>query len=214
MRALDGKQAIIWDWNGTLLDDVSICVECMNLLLEKRQLPVLTDDIYRSIFTFPVKAYYEKAGFDFEKEDFKVPALEFIELYYNNIHRAKLFPEVHAILQWARQQGLYQTVLSAMEHQALETSLTEKGIRHYFNEVIGINDHYGRSKLDNGLAYMDTLQYTKDKVLLIGDSLHDLEVADALGVDCVLLSQGHQSRERLLGKTDRVIESLNDLQTV
>ena len=64
---LDCK-AIIWDYNGTLLNDLSIGVECINRMLTKRELPLLTTESYREVFTFPVKKYYELVGFDFNKD--------------------------------------------------------------------------------------------------------------------------------------------------
>ena len=51
---------IIWDWNGTLLNDVWLCIEIMNEMLENRNLPSITYDKYREIFDFPVQRYYEK----------------------------------------------------------------------------------------------------------------------------------------------------------
>ncbi len=211
MVNLASKKLIIWDWNGTLLDDVSLCVSCMNILLTERQLPLLTEEIYRKVFTFPVKDYYQKIGFDFAREDFKIPAMAFIDLYYKNIHKAPLFAEVKQVLQKAKNKGVRQLVLSAMEHDALESSLTEKGIRSFFDEVIGLDNHYGRSKLENGMKLMETLGNHKDELVLIGDSIHDLEVAEAMGIDCFLVALGHQSKERLLAMTPHVFDGLGDV---
>lgn len=44
---------IIWDWNGTLLNDADLAVQTMNQLLERRGLQVLSVDDYKSVFTFP-----------------------------------------------------------------------------------------------------------------------------------------------------------------
>ena len=53
-------QHIIWDWNGTLLNDVKLCADIMNNLLKTRSLPTITLEKYREIFTFPVKDYILK----------------------------------------------------------------------------------------------------------------------------------------------------------
>ncbi len=87
-----GKKIIIWDWNGTLLNDVQMCVNCMNVLLGKRNLPRLSFDTYRNVFNFPVRDYYEKIGFDFTCEDFEVPAKEFMDLYHRFLPETSLFP--------------------------------------------------------------------------------------------------------------------------
>ena len=205
------KKAIIWDWNGTLLDDTEICVQCMNRLLDKRNLSLLDKEKYREIFTFPVKEYYNKAGFDFNKEDFKIPAMEFINLYHQHLYEAPLFPCVEDVLNHFKSKGHFQAVLSAMEHDSLVKSLKDKGVYNYFDVITGINDHYAHSKLDIGKELIDSIGFKKEEMLLIGDSLHDLEVANELGIDCVLVANGHQSKERLLVKTSHILDKLSEV---
>ncbi len=208
---LGRKKAIVWDWNGTLLDDTALCISCMNDLLSKRQLPSLDKARYREIFTFPVKEYYLRAGFDFSSERFEVPAMEFISLYYDRFSQAILHTEASRLLAKLKKMGFVQAVLSAMEHDSLENSLKEKGIERFFDIVTGINDHYAHSKLEIGKELVEKLGYPEEQILIIGDTLHDLEVAQGLGVEVLLVANGHQSRERLLQKTPDVIENLTEL---
>ena len=63
---------IFWDWNGTLLDDVWLCVDIINYMLIKRGKSEITQSQYREIFDFSVKGYYKKAGFDFKTEPFEL----------------------------------------------------------------------------------------------------------------------------------------------
>ena len=72
---------IIWDWNGTLLDDRWLCVDAINKSLLLRNLPVIDENRYLEIFCFPVEKYYLKLGFDFEKEPFTISGSEFIKNY-------------------------------------------------------------------------------------------------------------------------------------
>ena len=74
-------KTIIWDWNGTLLNDLDLSVDSVNILLKERNLPTLTVEKYKDIFGFPVIDYYVKAGFDFEKEPFEIPAKQYVKLY-------------------------------------------------------------------------------------------------------------------------------------
>ncbi len=63
-----GPELILWDWNGTLLDDVDLCVDALNRLLAEFGYPQRYDhDQYRAIFGFPIEEYYIRAGFDFSK---------------------------------------------------------------------------------------------------------------------------------------------------
>lgn len=205
------KKAIIWDWNGTLLDDIELCIQTMNSLLEERQLEILDKKGYRKIFTFPVRKYYEKAGFDFTKEPFEQPAMQFINLYYRNVDTANIFPEAKEVLQYFKGKGYHQSILSAMEEKNLLLSLEEKGLIHFFEKIAGITDHYAHSKVEIGKELFKRLPFHKDEVLLIGDTLHDLEVAEELKIDCILIANGHQSKERLLNNKAIVVNSLRDI---
>ena len=81
---------IVWDWNGTLLDDRWLCVESINRILKKRKMPLTLEKTYKETFCFPVIKYYETLGFDFIKESFKDLSIEFIEYYKDNFYRLSL----------------------------------------------------------------------------------------------------------------------------
>lgn len=204
-------KTIVWDWNGTLLDDVDLCIKCMNQLLEERSIQEMNKSHYREIFTFPVKAYYKMAGFDFSIEDFEKPAMEFIQLYYENLSSAILFKQVIQVLDRIKEKGMKQFILSAMEHDSLIHSMKEKKIFHYFEGISGIDNHYAHSKLEMGRNLLDKYGLNKNEILLIGDTLHDLDVGKNLGLKVLLVANGHQSKERLLEKTDDVVDDLNEI---
>ena len=104
---------IIWDWNGTLLDDRWLCVEAINETLSKRNMNTITDDEYLEIFCFPVKDYYEKLGFDFNKEPFSVSGTEFVDYYNSKFHEPRLQTGVKEALKSVLDAGLTQSILSA-----------------------------------------------------------------------------------------------------
>ncbi len=120
--------SIIWDWNGTLLNDLDVCISSINVLLEKRNLPIINKKIYKEVFSFPVKDYYQAIGFDFSKEDFSIPAHQFIDLYEENVKTCSLHPAAIQVLQYFREKGTQQFVLSAMHQNMLEETLDHNGI--------------------------------------------------------------------------------------
>jgi phosphoglycolate phosphatase len=201
---------IIWDWNGTLLNDISWCMTSMNIMLRKRGLPTLESiDAYHKVFGFPVKEYYRRVGFDFETEAFETLAAEYIALYHRNDNNVALYPEVRTILSEFQFRGIHQIILSASEHKNLMSQIEPFGIEHYFDEILGISDIFATSKIDMGKEYIQRVM--PKRAVLIGDTLHDKEVADALGVDCILVANGHQSKETLLSCEVTVIDRLPDI---
>jgi len=188
---------IIWDWNGTLFDDVNWCFNVINTMLAKRGLKQLRDiSDYHDVFCFPIIEYYRNVGFDFERESFESLAAEFISLYHSNKSgNCKLHINAETALSSIFESGVSQTILSASETNILMSQVNEFDIAGYFDEILGISDIYARSKLDIGRDYI-TRKNIKNAVL-IGDTKHDYEVATALGIDCILIPNGHQSRSAL-----------------
>ncbi len=190
-------KAIIWDYNGTLLNDLEIGVLAINSMLQQRNLPELSLSNYREVFTFPVKDYYQNIGFSFENEDWDKTANEYIENYNRLLPQASVFPEAKKLLEYFAANKKQQFILSAMEHEMLWKAVTNDNIKHYFTEISGIEDIYATSKMENGKNMIQKHRLQPNEVCLLGDTTHDYEVAKALNIDCVLVANGHQSYERL-----------------
>ncbi len=155
---------IIWDWNGTLLDDRNFCIDIMNNVLRRRGMNKMTESWFLENFCFPVKDYYKKLG-----------------------------------------------LLSASAQSMLDEILKNHQIKTYFVRVLGQNNHYAYGKEEMGKQWVRELELQQHEVLFVGDTLHDKEVADLIGSDCVLISNGHVSERRLKG-TDALV--LNDLRDI
>lgn len=205
---------IIWDFNGTLLNDMQACIDCMNIMLAERSLPALDMARYREIFTFPVKDYYRGLGFDFDREDFEVPAHRFIDLYRLALPGAPLHDDAVKTLEHFISKGFRQVILSAMEQEFLEKTLADKGILHYFDRVAGIRDHLGNGKLEVAAELVTALGEPTERLCLVGDTVHDFEVAAGVGIPCILVAQGHQSYERLLPLPCTVCHDLAQLKAM
>jgi len=93
--------------------------------------------------------------------------------------------------------GIGQSLLSASSEVDLEEMVAHYGVRPHFTAVAGVDNRLGEGKIERGHRHLADLNCRGDEVLLVGDTLHDIEVAAALGVHCVLLPSGHQSRRRL-----------------
>ena len=201
-------QHLIWDWNGTLLDDAWLCREIMNLQLRRRGLAELSTERYEEIFDFPVEKYYRAVGFDWNRETFQEAGTEFIVEYEKRKRECSLQPGAGDLLARIAAGGWSQAVLSAYSHATLEEFLGHFGVRKHFRSVAGNRDHYAAGKVEHGLKMLEELHVAPRETLLIGDTTHDAEVAKAMGVDCVLVPCGHNSRIRLQACGVALVESL------
>jgi phosphoglycolate phosphatase len=188
---------VIWDWNGTLLDDVDHAIGVMNRLLEEHGLPSLDRSRYSKVFDFPVRRYYDTLGFDYDRESFESLCNRFVEHFLAGASELLLFPLMHAALHALKAQGFVQSILSATEQRSLERMIEGFGLQEIFACVFGNSDHFATSKLERGRGLLRSTGLDSARTVLIGDTLHDLEVADALGTHLVLVDHGHHSRARL-----------------
>jgi len=203
---------IIWDWNGTLLDDVGLCVDIINGVLSRRNLDSLTLNYYRDIFTFPIKNYYKKAGFDFDQYTFEEVGQEWINEYERRKNECKLHKGVMEILTLLQSKKIEQSILSAYSHKTLIEIVTNLKLNEFFKYIIGLDNIYASSKIELGKELMKNIS-NKGKVLLIGDTEHDYEVSKEIGADCALIADGHQSKEKLTACNVPVFDSLFELSS-
>ncbi len=199
---------VIWDWNGTILDDVFLCCDIMNNILKRRKMQSITLDQYRDIFTFPVKEYYKNVGLPLDNRNFEKLSVEFIDEYESRKNNCSLYPGIKETLEHFRSLGLGQSVLSAYSQITLEEIIENFGLSTYFQKINGLDNIYAAGKIDNGRKWINELGLKKGEVLLIGDSVHDNEVAEEIGAEAVLISAGHQSEKKLREVTQNVYPSM------
>ena len=211
IEGLSKYKHIIWDWNGTLINDIWLVVEIMNKMLKKRNMPGIDLKKYREIFDFPVIDYYAKLGFNFSKESFEELTVEFISEYYTRFNECKLFNEVEEVLKKIRDMGIPQSILSASKEDVLIEKIKYYGIDKYFNRIIGLENHYAESKVEKGKEWIAELNLDPQDVLLMGDTAHDYDVSKHIGCDCLLVANGHYSYERLAKLGVDVIGTLKEM---
>lgn len=200
----------IWDFNGTILDDVETGIRSVNYLLAQRGLKKIESrEEYREIFGFPVREYYQRLGFDFEKEPYEVIAPLWVEQYLKNVKDAPLFEDVKETIRLFRQSGVRQIILSATEIGMLRGQLRELGLEQEFEEILGLDNIHAASK--ERLAKAWRSRHPKATAIYIGDTDHDCQVAKAMNVPCVLITRGHQAPHRLSAFGVPMYDTLADL---
>ncbi len=199
---------IIWDFNGTILNDVQTGIDAVNVLLNRYgKKPIKDLDFYRRTFCFPVIDYYDSIGL--ERENFDTYAPEWFYEYSLLEPSAPIFEGVIDAMKFFKENGYSQCLLSATERVMLEKQATRLGIIQYFDELIGQDTIEAHGKA--GAAVEFAKREKPAKALVIGDTLHDFEVAKAINADCILLTWGHQDRERLESTGCLVFDSITDV---
>jgi len=203
---------ILWDWNGTLFEDVDICVKVMNRLLSKRGMPKINRDYYRKIFCFPVVEYYKKLNFDFKKESFEQISVEFIEEYNKESINAGLTKGIIDILTKLNCESVRQGILSASYVNNLLEQVKRIGVKNLFDDFLGLQNIHAAGKIKIAMEWFNKAKLNPKEIILIGDTIHDYETARELNCDVILMSYGHQSKEILASCNAIILDTVQDLK--
>ena len=204
-----GTALVLWDWNGTLLDDMQYAMNVRNATFPPLGLlPAKCAEEYREQFTFPIREYYRRCGVTDER--FVEVAHIWMKAYLDGMHRLSLFPDARQALRRLADAGLRQTVLSASRLETLRYQLFLAGVLHRFDAVLGLGDIYAASKTEIGKRYLRQSGYQPEECVMLGDTLHDAEVARELGCRCVLIARGHQNRPTLASSGVPVCDTLTE----
>mgnify|MGYP006268375777 CR=1 FL=1 len=210
-KALRDYRHIVWDWNGTLLDDTWLCCAALNHLLTQDGHPTVDPVRYRKIFQFPVIKVYQAIGFTPDEHSFEAMSVRFMHHYESRKYECALHPGAMELLQGFQSRGLTQSVLSAYERDLLNKTLEEYRLTEYFVKICGGDDIHARSKAQRAQRHLEDLSHAPESVLYIGDTAHDAEAAAAMQVDCILVGHGHQHPERLQDLNVRVVNDFSAL---
>jgi phosphoglycolate phosphatase len=188
---------VIWDWNGTILNDVELSHSILNELLAEYNIRTITVDEYREVFSMPVEEYYKNVGFDFSVESFEVLGKKWIDGYESRKYGCALYEGIEPILQKINDMNIRQSILSAYSDDVLNELVGHYKLTDYFTHIQGLDNIYAASKIALGKNLIKKIGVNKGEALMIGDTLHDYEVAKEIGADCILIANGHQSRQKL-----------------
>ncbi len=211
-KSVGAYHTVLWDWNGTLLDDVVLALSIVNEILSDHGVNPLTRDRYTQIFDFPAQLYYERAGMDFSKVGFESISARYCRDFEETFLLADLFPDVLEVLTSVKRHGLRQFVLSNTEHNALYRMLSAHNLTSVLSGIKGMPDGLARSKVAGGMDLIGEHKIDTCGAIVVGDTIHDFDVAETIGVDCLLVSTGHQSHDRLNGLGCPVFDSLTALR--
>lgn len=202
---------VIWDFNGTILDDLQLCLDLLNEMLKRQLKPMLSIEQYKEVFGFPIKDYYTQAGLTFEETSFDELSQFFIERYQPASFSCSLHPGVIKTLESLGQFGIKNIILSASRTDNLIEQTQVLNIFKYFEYIIGTDNIKGQGKVERGLELMKQSGIDPKTCLYVGDTIHDAEVATALGVKVILYTGGHQSENRLKTANELIIDQISDI---
>ena len=204
-------KSVIWDFNGTILDDVELAAGSINEVLRRRNLPTIDKAAHRRIFRFPVSDYYRSLGFDLDREEQGDISDEFHSVYQSGVESCSLNPGIAEALEYLEKRGVDQFVLSAAQEEMVVAWVRLHGIQSRFKGVYGLSDRLAVSKARRCRDLIEDFDLDPSATLFIGDTDHDVAVARAVGCRPIVVLQGHQDRFRFGDADCEIYDSFHDL---
>ena len=191
------KKHIIWDFNGTLLYDAQLSVDCDNYVFDELGLPHITIDDYRAHMTMPVRDFYTALGIDLNVYPYETISRLWLDRFNQLAVSVGLAPGIMDVVRALHEAGYTQSILSASYEPSLVEQCEHLGLTPYMQAINGLSDESATPKTEIGRRQMAALGIAPESAVLVGDMITDSELADALGALCVLVPWGHNSCERL-----------------
>jgi phosphoglycolate phosphatase-like HAD superfamily hydrolase len=200
---------VVWDWNGTLLDDLPVVLASVNVGVGPyRSAPVTLDD-YRSHYTRPVKRFYDSLlGREITQSEWVDLDRRFHAAYRAQLGEASLAPDAREVLERTAAVGLTQSLLSMYPHDDLIPLVTSAGIDHHFDRIDGLQGTAGDRKAGYLASHLSRLAADPADTLVVGDTPDDAHAAAEVGAECVLVDNGSHHRPTLEATGVRVASGL------
>ena len=192
---------IIWDWNGTLFDDLTIVVQSVNAALDRLDAGPIDADGYRDHYTRPVHLFYDKLlDRPVTNEEWELVDQAFHEAYRNLLHHGNLAHDARPALESVIAAGQTQSLLSMWWHTELVPMARRLGIDGLMTRIDGHRgDATGQAKAALLAQHLAALAADLPDVdaVVIGDSLDDARAAETVGIPAVLFDGGTHHRKEL-----------------
>jgi phosphoglycolate phosphatase-like HAD superfamily hydrolase len=206
---------VVWDWNGTLLNDLEQVVHSVNAALAPLGAGPITADDYRAGYTRPVVLFYEHLlGRPVGDDEWEQLDITFHETYRGALADAELAPDALAAMEVVEQAGWTQSLLSMFPHAELLVALQQHDLAGRLLAVDGLRGGRGDRKYGSLVKHLERVapriggRIDPTTVVMIGDALDDADAAEGLGIRCVLYASGSHPREKLVASGHPVADSL------
>lgn len=202
---------VVWDWNGTLVDDFPVVVESVNAALAAIGGRPITGDDYRAHYTRPVARFYERLlERPVSVDEWGTVDRAFHDQYRASVDHIPLATGAEDAIAAASARGWSQSILSMWWEDELEEAVRRRGLLHRMALVQGNGDDPGGEKAGHLSGHLRTLDVVPESVVMVGDSLDDAAAAGAVGTGCILYDSGSHHLDDLEAVGVPVTDSLVD----
>ncbi len=193
----------VFDWNGTVFDDISANFDGANAALATLGKPAINLKKYRDTFDFPIIHFYERnnVNLDFYLKDIKKANDAFFLLYEKLAAQCPARHGAEDLLQWLTKNNITIIILSNHTDESIRRNLNRLELLSYIDQISS-NPHdndiiFKMNKQERLQKLMEKQRFDPKKTFIIGDSLEEPQIAKNLGLLSISITGGCLSEERL-----------------
>lgn len=206
---------LVWDWNGTLLDDLPVVIEAVNRCIGVFGFNAITADIYRDHYRRPVRHFYDSLfGRTVSDEEWLRLNTAFHETYFELAATVDLAPGARAAIEGLREAGWTQSLLSMSPQDWLDSIVDRLGLTELFEIVDGLSGPTGGLKAAHLEEHLRCLGLDGSEVVVVGDTPDDVAAARHVGASPILFHGGSHHMDVLEAEGVPIAESIPDATRV
>lgn len=199
---------LIFDWSGTLVDDLGPVIEATNAVLGKYDIPPLDREGFRRRFRLPYREFYTDILPHVPLDELEA---HFRPAFDAAVTPVTVLPHAREKLEWCRALGIRAFVLTSMDTLAFERQMDEFGLRGHFEATYsGVLD-----KREVIHQILETHHLDPAETAFVGDMTHDVETARHGGVSSIAVLTGYNHPEILAAvRPDITVPDLGVLRSL
>ena len=188
---------IVWDWDGTIMDSTPTIVHCIQQSCRDLGFKVPDDALASSVIGLGIHDSLRRAVPWVEPIHFQKLTDRFRSHYLAKDHELDLFVGIRELLESLRADQYLLGVATGKSRVGLDRSLKHHQIGHLFHETRTADESFSKPHPGMLLELSDVTQVPTRRILMIGDTTHDLDMAANAGVDAVAVTYGAHPPETL-----------------
>lgn len=189
---------IVFDWDGTVMDSTAIIAGSIQAACRDLGLPVPSDEAARYVIGMGLAQALRHAVPDAPEAMWEPLAERYRYHFLAQDQAIPLFPHAEATIAELHDKGHWLAVATGKSRKGLSRALESSGMGRYFHATRTADETHSKPHPAMLLEIMDELGMPRERVLMVGDTTHDLQMALNAGVDAIGVTHGAHEEAQLL----------------
>ena len=203
---------IVFDWDGTIMDSTGLIAECIQLAAGDRGLPIPSTESAKSIIGLGIHESTLRLFPELDRAAQLAFALAYRKHFVPRDHEAPVYAGIRELLAGLDSPGRFLAVATGKPRMGLERAFEHTGLKPTFHFSRCADEGFAKPHPDMLLKLMDFTAVPPERTLMIGDTIHDLELASNANVAAVAVTYGAHSAELLATRESvRVVDTVSEL---